>query len=272
MPSSDEMVSSVPKAGRLMVDAPVRMFHLLFAACLFGAWWTSESEKWCDLHVTIGYGMVGLLLFRVVYGLFGPAQARLRLLFGRLKGLTGMLRLARMGEWEKLLAAFQNVPMAAVILAVLALTAEASASGYLAWNDAPEWVAELHEESGEALIALAIAHIVLVLGFSLLRRRNLARTMLTGKIPGSGVSLVQHNRAWLALALFVAFCAFGAYKWQQTSERVPADRVSVRTLEQDGKVAAGKEKRERFFQTRSMNAGGSETDARQAFMPGAVNG
>ncbi|MDR2881855.1 MAG: hypothetical protein LBV29_08165, partial [Azoarcus sp.] len=96
MTQPDETKNSAPATesggrGRLMVDAPIRMFHALFAVCFFGAWITSEWDGWRCLHVTLGYCMAGLLLFRILYGLFGPAQARLHLLFGRLKGLSSLV-------------------------------------------------------------------------------------------------------------------------------------------------------------------------------------
>ncbi|MDR0234010.1 MAG: cytochrome b/b6 domain-containing protein [Zoogloeaceae bacterium] len=222
-------------AGRLVVDAPIRMFHALFAVCFFGAWLTSESEAWRSLHVTLGYGMGGLLLFRVVYGLFGPPQARLYLLFGRLMGLPTTLAGVFRAGWASgnanrapLLGTLQNVSMAATILALIVLAAVAGVSGYLAWNDAPEWVAELHEESGEALINLGVIHIALVLGFSLLRKRNMAATMLTGRIAGPGPSLVRHNRVWLAVVMLVAVLAFTAYDLRQTSVETSAEHDSAR--------------------------------------------
>ncbi|MCL2876584.1 MAG: cytochrome b/b6 domain-containing protein [Betaproteobacteria bacterium] len=241
-PGETKTFGSEPGAGRLMVDAPIRMFHILFAVCFFGAWLTSESEVWRNLHVTIGYTMAGLLLFRVGYGLFGPPQARLRSQFERFRGLATMLGFTRTGEQRSdgnagqvpLLATLQNASMAATILALIVLTAVSAASGYLAWNDAPEWVAELHEGSGEALINLGIIHIALLLCFSFLRRRNFAMTMLTGKITGSGPSIVQHNRTWLALVLFIAVCAFSAYNLRQTPERLFTDHASAQTFKKGG--------------------------------------
>jgi cytochrome b len=249
--------SESDSSGRLMVDAPVRMFHALFAVCFFGAWLTSEWDRWRCLHVVLGYSMAGLLLFRVVYGLFGPPQARLRLLLGRLKGLLGMASFIKTGEPRlegntnrvSLLGTLQNISMAATILAVIVLMAVTGMSGYLAWNDAPKWVEELHEACGEALITLGIVHIALVLGFSLLRKRNLALTMLTGKIAGPGPSLVQNNRAWLALMMLITVCAFSAYEFQQMPGKFSADHASAWMHKEGGKheYAARKGKQEKHY-------------------------
>ena len=40
--------------------------------CLSG-----DGERWRALHVTLGYLLAGLLVFRVAYGLAGPRQVRL---------------------------------------------------------------------------------------------------------------------------------------------------------------------------------------------------
>jgi cytochrome b len=187
--------------------------------------------------------MAGLLLFRILYGLFGPAQARLHLLFGRLKGLSSLVSLVRTGEPQpdgnanrpSLLGSLQNVSMAATILAIIVLMAVTGISGYLAWNDAPKWAEELHEACGEALITLGVVHIVLVAGFSLLRKRNLALTMLTGTIKGPGPNLVRHNRAWLAIMMLVAVCAFGVYQFQQTPAGIFSDHHNASTHKKGGK-------------------------------------
>ena len=60
------------KATRLVVDAPMRMFHWLFALSFVGAYVTADSERWRLVHVTLGYTMAGLLVFRLLYGLLGP--------------------------------------------------------------------------------------------------------------------------------------------------------------------------------------------------------
>ena len=75
--STTQTSSAASKPSRLMIDAPTRMFHWLFALSFLGAYLTADGERWRMLHVTLGYTMAGLLVFRVLYGLFGPRQASL---------------------------------------------------------------------------------------------------------------------------------------------------------------------------------------------------
>ena len=60
----------------LVWDLPVRMFHWLTVLSFAGAWLTAESERWRLLHVTLGYTLAGLLVFRVLWGLIGTRHAR----------------------------------------------------------------------------------------------------------------------------------------------------------------------------------------------------
>ena len=59
---------------------------------MLGAWLTGESERWRALHVTLGYLLAGLLVFRVAYGLAGPRQVRLGVLWRKLQGAPAWLR------------------------------------------------------------------------------------------------------------------------------------------------------------------------------------
>ena len=52
-------------------DAPVRVFHWLLALSFAGAWLAAESDRWRLAHVTLGYTMAGLLVFRLRWGLVG---------------------------------------------------------------------------------------------------------------------------------------------------------------------------------------------------------
>ena len=48
----------------LVWDVPTRVFHWLLALSFAVAYLTSESERYRDIHVVLGYTMLGLLGFR----------------------------------------------------------------------------------------------------------------------------------------------------------------------------------------------------------------
>ena len=60
----------------LVWDAPVRVFHWLMVLSFAGAYLTAESERWRLLHVTLGYTLAGLIVFRLLWGLVGTRHAR----------------------------------------------------------------------------------------------------------------------------------------------------------------------------------------------------
>ena len=225
-----------PTRGRRVTDAPTRMFHWLFALCFVGAYLTSEGESLRALHVTLGYTLAGLLAFRVLYGLFGPRQARLSVLANKISAPLLWLRqlpqaLARgQVNWQPGIQLVMALAMAGMLLIVLPITA----SGYVMFNDlGGEWVEELHEVAGNAFLRLVLGHLALLLALSLARRKNLAMPMLTGRTPGKGPDLVRSNRAWLALLILVAALAYGSWEWQQAPHGLISTQAVLQTLSGD---------------------------------------
>lgn len=68
-------------AGRLrdvkVWDPLLRLTHWSFALLVPAMWWTAENSKWA-LHRRLGLVLLGLLLFRVLWGFLGPETARFR--------------------------------------------------------------------------------------------------------------------------------------------------------------------------------------------------
>jgi cytochrome b len=223
--------ASAPR--RLVTDAPTRMFHGLFALSFLGAYLTADGEHFRLLHVTLGYTMAGLLVFRVLYGLFGPRQAGLGLLWRKLTGLPVWLRSVRSApslsviNWRQA----QNLLMALAVFALLVMVVPLTLSGYGTYNDwgdvlGGDWLEEVHEFFGEAFLFVVLAHLALIAGLSLLRRKNQAAPMWSGRVDGPGPNLVQDNRVWLAALLLIAVLAYGAWEWQQS----PNGLVSTQSL------------------------------------------
>lgn len=248
-PSFDPVrATAQPETGqtpsRRVTDAPTRMFHWLFALCFMGAYATADGEHWRLLHVTLGYTMAGLLGFRVLYGIFGPRTSGLGLLWRKLAGAPawlGTLSQARSASqvsqvnWRQ----GQNLLMALAVVLLLVLVVPITLSGYATYNDWGEvlggdWIEEVHEFFGEAMLFVVLAHLALIAGLSMLRRKNQALPMLTGRVEGPGPNLVQKNRTWLAAALLLAVLAFGAWEWQQSPNGlIASDTTNERSRHHD---------------------------------------
>ncbi len=62
----------------LVWDVPTRVFHWLLAISFTGAFLTAESERYRDIHVMLGYTLLGLIAFRLLWGFIGSRYAQFR--------------------------------------------------------------------------------------------------------------------------------------------------------------------------------------------------
>jgi cytochrome b len=199
--------------SRRIIDAPTRAFHWLMALSFAGAYITAESERWRLVHVTLGYTVIGLLVFRVLWGLLGPRQVRLSVWAGKLSGVKAFVQTLKAGRvnWQ----AGQNLLQTLAIVGLLVLLISTTGSGYSVYQELTgEWMEDVHEVLGNAALAIVGLHLVMVVVGSLLRRQNLALTMLTGRTPGRGPDLVKKNRAPLAALLLACVLAGWVWQWQ----------------------------------------------------------
>lgn len=209
----------VPPPGRRVVDAGTRMLHWLIAFSFTGAYLTADGERWQRVHVTLGYTLAGLVLARLLWGWLGPRPVRLSVLWRRLQGWPAWLQsLAAVRSLGALQAAWkpgQNLLMVLAVALILALVLPLTLSGYAVWDEwGGEWLEEVHEFFGNALLWVVLAHLGLIALLSGLRRKNLARPMLTGRVPGAGPDLAQRNHGALAALVLVCVLAFWAWQWQ----------------------------------------------------------
>lgn len=192
-------------ATRLVNDWATRTFHWLLAFSFLGAYLSADFEGLRDVHVTLGYTMLGLLGFRIVWGLVGPKHVRWSALFGKLSGLRAWLiamrhaRSVHAVNWKQ----GQNMLMALAVLSLLVLVLPLVGSGYLLNNDlGGEFIEDAHEFFGELYLWAVVIHLGLIALISVLRRRNMAASMLTGRVPGPGPDFIRsEQRVWAFLLL-----------------------------------------------------------------------
>ena len=197
----------------LVWDLPVRVFHWLAVLCFAGAWITAESERWRLLHVTLGYTLAGLVVFRLLWGLLGTRHARFASFVRGPAAVGRYLRAMVAGTPEHHTG--HNPAGGWAILALLALPLAIVATGHAIYNDVGgEWLEEAHEAIASGMLALVGVHVAAVGASSLLHGENLARAMVTGRkqgLPQDGV-----RSAWrsVALIMVVAVAAFWWLQWQ----------------------------------------------------------
>jgi len=106
----------------------------------------------------------------------------------------------------------------AIVLMLLAGAATV-ASGYAVYNEiGGDWLGEVHEVVGNAMLLLAGVHIVGMAVASYLHRENLPRSMVTGVKQGKVSQGIA--RAWwpVALALVLAVAAFWFLQWRSAPQ------------------------------------------------------
>ena len=228
------------KKSVLVWDAPVRVFHWLMALSFAGAYITAESERWRLVHVTLGYTVAGLVVFRLLWGLVGTRHARFASFVRGPKAALRYLGALLRGRPEH--HAGHNPAGALAIVALLLLAGAVTASGWAHYSQlGGEWLEELHEGVANAMLALVGIHIVAVVVSGWLHRENLVGAMVTGRrrvSPQEGI-----RSAWRAVAglLLVAVLGFWWMQWQDAptgamvSERaVPTTKHQARGRDHHG--------------------------------------
>ncbi|MBB5502415.1 cytochrome b/b6 domain-containing protein [Paraburkholderia sp. MM5384-R2] len=216
----------------LVWDAPVRLFHWLFAACFAGAWLTAESEHWRLVHVTLGYTAGGLVIFRLAWGLVGTKYARFS------SFVRGPARV-----WRYLLGILRGHPQrhvghnpagAIVIVAMLALACALTITGWATYNDAGgAWLGELHEGVANLMLALVGVHIAGVVVSSWVHRENLIGAMVNGHKAGQPDEGVR--RAWRSVAALMLVIVLGFWWWQWQGAPAPTlSRSDAAAAQQTG--------------------------------------
>ena len=194
-------------------DLPVRLVHWLLAALIGFSWWSAENHH-TDWHIWSGFGILTLLLFRLLWGFFGSSTARFANFVRGPRAVGDYLR----GRWTGI----GHSPLGALsVLALLAALAVQIGLGLIAEDedglytgplyrlvsiDTSDWARDLHETWFNAILGLVILHVAAILYYRL-RGRGLTKPMITGRaVLDPGAEPMKPARWWVAaLCLAVAF-------------------------------------------------------------------
>ncbi|MEZ5845950.1 MAG: cytochrome b/b6 domain-containing protein [Geminicoccaceae bacterium] len=166
-------------------DPAVRIFHWTLAVAFAANALFVDDDG--DLHQWIGWMVVSLVLFRIVWGLSGSKHARFSDFPPSVSRALGQLREIARGEKR---IHTGHTPLGAWMIYNLLLTMLViGASGYLMTTDmfwGVEWPEEVHEAAVTWAEISVVLHIVAVVLESWRTRVNLPRAMLTGykELPG----------------------------------------------------------------------------------------
>lgn len=196
-------------------DAPTRLFHWLLVILVPLQWWTAEEEM-LEIHIALGLTMLALLVFRLLWGLFGSSTARFarfvkgpRAVLSYLGGRAGfVLGHSPLGALSVL--ALLGLLAVQVGLGLVASDEDGLYSGPLAHlvdPDLSEEATDLHEDMFNVLLAMIGIHVAAILYYWLARRDNLVKPMLTGaREAPDGTVPMESASAW-RLVVAAAFAA-----------------------------------------------------------------
>ncbi|MFM6985761.1 MAG: cytochrome b/b6 domain-containing protein [Hydrogenophaga sp.] len=206
-------------------DLPTRLFHWALVGCVVGLIVTGNvggnAMVW---HGRLGYAVLTLLLFRVVWGLVGghwsrfvnflPApMATLAYLRGRTTPVhsVGHNPLGAWSVWALLLVLLAQVGSG------LFADDEIAFAGPLAGLVTGDWVGTLtryHKGLGKlVLIALVVLHLAAIAFYELVRRQRLLRPMISGDkvLPMPAQASRDSARSRWVAALLLLACALTVY-------------------------------------------------------------
>lgn len=220
----------LPTTPSLVWDLPVRLFHWLMAASFAGAWLTAESERWHLAHITLGYTLGGLVLFRGVWGLVGTRPARFATFVRGPAAVWAYLRSLVQGQPQHHTS--HNPAGGWAVLALLGLGAATVALGWATETERlPVALEEAHEAVASAMLALVAVHVAAVLASSWLHRENLPRAMVTGRKAGAAHEGAE--RPWRPVAALLLAAVLGFWAWQATQTPLGVGAVAGATAAGD---------------------------------------
>jgi cytochrome b len=160
-------------------DLPLRLMHWATALCVLVAWFTPNTYD--TLHRSAGYGVLVLVPFRLVWGFIGTRHSRFRNPLRVCRALPRYLLDMARGRSRRYLGL--NPAGSAISMAMLILLAISAVSGWMQVTlrfFGVAWVQDTHSYASDAVMLLALLHVLGVALMSIRQRENLVRAMITG--------------------------------------------------------------------------------------------
>jgi cytochrome b len=175
-------------------DPLVRVFHWALVVSFFTAYLTEDDVL--TLHVWAGYAVLGLVVFRILWGLVGTRHARFSDFVYSPRAVRAFLKDTLLLRAKRYLG--HNPAGGAMIVLMLISLVLTTLTGLMVYGAAENagplagWLGQLGEEGGDVFEAvheflanlcmmLVAIHVVGVLVESLVHRENLVRAMWNGR-------------------------------------------------------------------------------------------
>jgi len=219
-------------------DLPLRLFHWALVLAVLAAFVAVNIDA-MDWHRRAGLAVLGLIVFRVVWGFTGSTHARFRDFVRGPRTILDYLAGRWHGQGHNPLGALSVLAMLGVLgaqaVAGLFANDDATFSGPLAGlvsGDTSDLVTSLHHLQALLIVLLVLLHLGAIGWYSLVKKQDLVRPMITGRRdvddgdPDNADAKDAEGGGWLAfviavlLALAAVYVASGA--WIPPPPVVPA--------------------------------------------------
>ncbi len=177
-------------------DLPVRAFHWLLVLGILASWLTGDVfDSYLNWHLIIGEVLMGLVLFRLVWGVIGSESARFSHFVkgpAAIKAYLGSFKSDGKGAiWlgHNPLGALSVVAMLISLMVQVGTGLFAAADDYINYGPLNKFVSddmsgvltEIHEVNFNILLALIILHVAAIAYYRVFKRENLVTPMVTGE-------------------------------------------------------------------------------------------
>jgi len=194
MPDDRMQSAAEPSLKRVVVwDLPLRIFHWSLALAVLGLILTGTQGGEALLrHAQLGYLVLALLAFRVIWGLWGPTHARFAQF---VRGPGALLRYLRLGREDKERWIGHSPPGGYAVIAMLVLLLAQAGTGLIADDEIAfsgplasavpaswsAWATWYHKTVGKpAILAMIALHLAAVFYYVIALRIPLIGAMLSG--------------------------------------------------------------------------------------------
>ena len=196
-------------------DLPTRAFHWLLVLCVVAAFVTvkigGNAMVW---HGRIGLAVVGLLVFRIVWGFAGSTYARFASFVRGPAAIRAYLRGDWQGEGHNPLGALSVLALLGVLLALVSTGLFANDDiafegplYALVGKELSDRARGIHHLFEPLILLLVFLHVAAIAFYVRVRKEALVMPMITGWKKGSGESARGGGPVAFAVALAIALAA-----------------------------------------------------------------
>jgi len=216
-----QIANSNSSARVVIWDLPTRVFHWLLVAGFAIAFLTSEDSRYLYAHVFAGYLLLGLLLFRFLWGVIGSHYARFRAFAYDGPSVTAYLKGLLTGQAARHIG--HNPAGSWAIFAMLGLGLAISVAGLITLGgeeghgplvglvsyEVGAATEAVHEWLAWTMLALVALHLAGVIVESFVHRENLIGSMITGvkEVVAGTPGVYTYGLLGVAMLFFAATSA-----------------------------------------------------------------